>query len=93
MEQGDDLSMVDFRCAGYHNGKVIADAETIRRIKEFGIRKLQRLANISRETIIPVTKKKPVKPSTLRALIVSMDEYEKRTIVLRYSGKVCVTTP
>ncbi len=42
---------------------------------------LERLAEISRETIILVTKSKPVKPSTLRALTVSMDEYDKRKLV------------
>jgi len=35
-EQGDDMSMVDFRCAEYSDGKVVADKETRKRIMEIG---------------------------------------------------------
>src|SRR5712691_3998074 len=41
-EQGDDLSLVDFRCAEYVDGKMRADEETRRRIVEIGIRKVAR---------------------------------------------------
>jgi len=41
-EQGDDISMVDFRCAEYHNGKVVADKETRKRIVRAGIRTVER---------------------------------------------------
>lgn len=48
-EQGEDLSMVDFRCAEYSDGKVAADQETRRRIREIGIREVAEGAELTAE--------------------------------------------
>jgi hypothetical protein len=82
-EQGDDISMVDFRCAEYHNGKVVADAKTIQRIKAFGIRELKRRTGIDDKTLTLITRSKGVKPKTLRNLIRALDEHEKRKLERR----------
>jgi len=39
-EQGDDPSLVDFTCKEYGDGKVVADEELRKRIREIGIRKV-----------------------------------------------------
>jgi hypothetical protein len=68
-EQGDDMSMVDFRCAEYNDGKVVADHETRKRIVEIGIRQVARGTGIVRNTVRLVTRGEPVKPITLAKLI------------------------
>jgi hypothetical protein len=64
-EQGDDLSMVDFKCAEYADGKVVADKETRERIVEVGIRKVARATGINKETVLFISQGKPVKAITL----------------------------
>ena len=54
-EQGDDISMVDFRCAEYRQGKVIADEELIRQILKFGIRRTARAASVDSKTVMLIT--------------------------------------
>ena len=68
-EQGDDVSMVDFRCAEYVDGKTKADEETRKRIVEIGIRKVARKTGINRETVALVAKGKTVKAVTLRKIV------------------------
>jgi hypothetical protein len=68
-EQGDDLSMVDFRCAEYAHGKMKADEETRERIVEIGIRKVARETGINRETVGLVANGKTVKSRTLRKIV------------------------
>jgi hypothetical protein len=67
-EQGDDLSLVDFRCAEYVDGKMKADEETRKRIIEIGIRKVARETGINRETVALVANGKTVKAVTLRKI-------------------------
>ena len=55
-EQGDDLSLVDFQCAEYSDGKTVADEELRRRIVEFGIRKTGRATNTDSKTIMLIAK-------------------------------------
>jgi hypothetical protein len=64
-EQGDDISMVDFRCAEYNDGKMVADIETRKRIKEIGIRKVARETGVDSKTIMAINRGEPVKPVTL----------------------------
>jgi hypothetical protein len=64
-EQGDDRSMVDFRCAEYSEGKIIADEETRKRIVKIGIRKTAREANIDSKTIMIIVRGERIKSSTL----------------------------
>lgn len=75
-EQGDDMSMLDFRCAEYSDGKMSADGETRRRITKIGIRELERETGIHHDTIILVSKGKAVKPNTLQKIIKFIDERE-----------------
>ena len=62
------MSMVDFRCAEYVDGKMKADEEARRRIIEIGIRKIARETGINRETVALVANGKTVKGVTLRKI-------------------------
>jgi hypothetical protein len=64
-EQGDDPSMVDFRCKEYTDGKVVADQKLRKRIVEIGIRKVARESGVNRETVALLAKGDAVKPHTL----------------------------
>jgi len=68
-EQGDDLSMVDFRCAEYSDGKTVADGETRDRIRKIGIRKIARETGIDKETVLFISQGKPVKAITLAKIM------------------------
>jgi hypothetical protein len=77
-EQGDDVDLVGFKCMEYHNGKIIANKETRERIAKFGVRKIERGTRIHHDTIILITKGKPVKPITLSKVIKFLDEQNPR---------------
>jgi hypothetical protein len=68
-EQGDDFSMVDFRCAEYAEGKVIASETMRKRIVKIGIREVARMTGLDRETVALIAKGEPVKAVTFRRLI------------------------
>jgi len=68
-EQGDDMSMVDFRCTEYSDGKVVAHDEFRKRIADFGIRKIARKSGVSRETVALIARGVPVKTSTLAKIL------------------------
>jgi hypothetical protein len=68
-EQGDDLSMADFQCAEYSDGKTIADPELRERMVEIGIRKTARATKIDSKTIMLISRGEGVKPSTLAQII------------------------
>jgi len=68
-EQGDDPSMVDFRCREYSGGKVVINKETRERIVKMGIRKMARLTGVHSDTITLIANWKPVKPNTLARII------------------------
>jgi hypothetical protein len=68
-EQGDDLSMMDFRCAEYSDGKAVADQELREKIAVIGIRKTARATKIDSKTIMLISKGERVKPSTLAKVI------------------------
>jgi hypothetical protein len=68
-EQGDDTSMVDFRCKEYTDGKLVADEETRKRIVEIGIRKTARETNIDSKTIMTIVRQEAVKASTLAKVL------------------------
>jgi len=72
------MSLVDFRCMEYSDGKVIANQETIERVKKFGLRKIERGTGIHRETIILISKGGAVKPITLSKIIKFLDEQKPR---------------
>jgi hypothetical protein len=68
-EQGDDVSIVDFRCTEYSDGKVMADKELRSRIVERGIRRLARQTGIHSDTITLISKGTPVKAKTLSKVV------------------------
>jgi len=72
------MSLVDFKCMEYHNGKVIANKETQERIAKFGVRKIERETDVHHDTIILIAKGEAVKPITLSKIIKFMDEQGPR---------------
>ncbi len=63
------MSMVDFRCAEYSDGKMVADKEIRKQIKEIGIRKVARETKVNRETVALIANGSPVKPNTLNKIV------------------------
>jgi hypothetical protein len=63
------MSIVDFRCAEYSDGKMVADDETRQQITESGIRKIARESKINRETVALIANGKPVKAITLEQVL------------------------
>jgi hypothetical protein len=80
-EQGDDISMVDFRCVEYTDGKMVADLETRQRIREIGIRSIARETKINRETVGLIARGEQVKPSTFAKVIRFLEAREIRCFV------------
>lgn len=68
-EQGEDMSLVDFRCAEYSDGKMVADQDTRTRIIKIGIREVARQSGLDRETVAFVARGNPIKAITLYKLI------------------------
>jgi hypothetical protein len=68
-EQGDDPSMVGFRCAEYSDGKLIANVHTRERIAEIGIRKTARATQVDSKTIMAIVRGEPVKRVTFAKVI------------------------
>jgi hypothetical protein len=64
-EQGDDRSVVDFRCKEYSDGKVVADEATRKLIMEIGIRRVARQSGIHTDTVTLIARGAPVKRATL----------------------------
>jgi hypothetical protein len=77
-EQGDDMSLVDFRCMEYRNGKVTANAETIRRMEEFSERQIERATGLDRQTIRLIRRREPVKLVTLSKIVNFLDEQKPK---------------
>ena len=59
------MSLVDFRCVEYSDGKTVADPELREQIVEIGIRKIARATKIDSKTVMLISKGHRVKPSTL----------------------------
>ena len=59
------MSLVDFQCAEYSDGKTVADQELRERIVEMGIRKTARATKTDSKTIMLISRGERVKPSTL----------------------------
>ena len=77
-EQGDDPSMVDFRCAEYSDGKMVADKQTRERIAQTGIRQTARTTQVDSKTIMAIVAGEPVKRITLAKLVRFMNEPTRR---------------
>jgi len=63
------MSLVDFHCAEYSDGKTVADQELRKRIVEIGIRKTARATQIDSKTIMLISRGERVKPTTLARVI------------------------
>jgi len=63
------MSLVDFHCAEYSDGKTVADQELRRRIVEIGIRKTARATKTDSKTVMLISRGARVKPSTLARVI------------------------
>jgi len=69
IEQGDDPSLVDFRCTEYTSVKVVADSEVRKKIIEIGIRKVARESKVDRKTVVLIAKGGRVKAKTLAKVV------------------------
>ena len=63
------MSLVDFHCPEYSDGKTVADQELRRRIVEIGIRKTARATKTDSKTIMLISRGERVKPSTLAKIL------------------------
>jgi len=63
------MSMVDFQCAEYSDGKTVADQELKQRIAEIGIRKTARATKTDSKTIMLIYRGGKVKPRTLARVV------------------------
>lgn len=68
-EQGDDPSLVDFRCTEYAPDKVAADPEVRKRIIEIGIRRITNECKIDRKTVRLIAQGGRVKAKTLAIVV------------------------
>jgi hypothetical protein len=75
-EQGDDPSVVDFRCVEYSDGKTIADPDFRQQIIDVGIRKVARATQTDSKTIMLISRGGRVKPSTLAKVRKFLSEQE-----------------
>src|SRR5436305_2807401 len=65
LERGNDISIVDFRCAEYAERMVVADLTLRQRIRNMGIRKTARLAKLDTKTVMLIVRGGRVKQKTL----------------------------
>ena len=63
------MSIVDFHCAEYCDGKTVADPDIRERIIEIGIRKTARATRTDSKTVMLISKGERVKPNTLAKVI------------------------
>ena len=68
------MTLVDFVCAKYSDGKVAADQELRKRIEEVGIRKVARSSKLDSKTIMLIHRGERVKPATLAQVIKVFDD-------------------
>lgn len=73
-EQGDDMTMGDFQCAEYSDGKTVADQDLRKRIVEIGIRKTARATSIDSKTLMLISRGGRVKHSRLAKVIDFVDK-------------------
>jgi predicted transcriptional regulator len=80
-EQGEDLSLVEFKAVEYEGSKqVVASDEIKEQILKTGIRKLERETKVSHHTLERILKGESVRRKTLAKIV-------KRTSVLQNCGE------
>lgn len=80
-EQGEDLSLVEFKAVEYQGSKLVVASEEIRQqILKTGIRKLERDTRVSHHTLERILKGESVRRKTLAKIV-------KRTSVLQNCGE------
>ena len=70
--------MVDFRCAEYSDGKLIANVQTRERIAEMGIRKTARTTQVDSKTIMAIVRGEAVKRITFARVVRFINEATRR---------------
>jgi hypothetical protein len=70
-EQGEDLSVVDFRCTEYSADKVVADPEVRKKIIEIGIRRITCESRVDRKTVRFIATTAAPAPSLLRGSVLA----------------------
>jgi hypothetical protein len=68
-EQGDDPSLVDFRCTEYTPDKVVADPEVRKKIIKIGIRGITHESKVDRKTVRLIANGGRVKAKTLANIV------------------------
>jgi hypothetical protein len=77
-EQGEDLSLVEFRSFEYQQSKLVVAGEDIKvNILRFGIRKLERDTSVSHHTLDKILKSERVRCKTLAKIMEQLQPQEK----------------
>ena len=73
-DQGDDLSLVQFKVMEYQPTAkmVVADAKTRAQIAAYGLRELMRMTGVSQHTIEKILRGVPVRQATLQRVLAAM---------------------
>jgi len=69
LEQGPMDHEIDYKCKVYENGRVAADAETLRQLSRFSEREINKATGLSRRIIRRVRHQGQVKRSTMQRII------------------------
>jgi len=69
LEQGPVDHEIDYKCKVYENGRVAADAETLRQLSRFSEREINKATGLSRRIIRRVRHQGQVKRSTMQRII------------------------
>jgi len=78
-EEGDDLSVLDFKITEYGRGKkVVPDASTADEIRRIGIRKTMDLTNMSQHTIEKLVRGEPIRRRTRDYVLKAIQVYKSK---------------
>jgi|SRR5579871_1907609 len=86
-EQGDDMSMADFVCAEYSDGKVVADQKLRERVEQVGIRRTARATKLDSKTVMLIARGERTKPSTLAKVVRFINEMKSPNSNPRTRGR------
>jgi hypothetical protein len=82
-EQGEDLSLVEFKAVEYEGSKqVVASDEIKQQILKTGIRRLERETKVSHHTVDRILRGEPVRRKTLAKVVKELRLHEAATSVI-----------